>query len=56
MPNLRDETDAWDVAALFRTRSETLALIFEGAEHPYGYSLALREERPTALSKGEAWE
>jgi hypothetical protein len=56
MPTLPDEIDAWDVAAVFRPGSETLALILEGAEHPYGHSLTLLDELPAAPSKGDAWE
>jgi Ca2+-binding RTX toxin-like protein len=56
MPTLPDEMEGWDVAAVIRPSSETLALILEGAEHPYGQSLTLLDERPTAPSKSDAWE
>ena len=56
MPTLPDDIDAWDVAAVFRPGSETLPLILEGAEQPYGHSLTLLDELAAVPSKGDAWE
>jgi Ca2+-binding RTX toxin-like protein len=56
MPTLPDDIDSWDVAAVFRPGGETLALILEGDEHPYGHSLTLLDERPNSPSRGDAWE
>jgi Ca2+-binding RTX toxin-like protein len=56
MPTLPDNIDLWDVAAVIRPGSETLALILEEADHPDGHSLTLLDERPAAPTKGDAWE